>query len=160
MSVLLNFNFRDNSTERALYCIGVVEGSSVPLPKIMIDFGGELSPLLRTSFKLDKFIITHFPKEKKGKVRLYQQKQSATSPYSLSPSRNTFICPGLTSTLLSYMQKWARLEAWSSYFLQYSPPCYSFRMAPQLYCHSRCRMLHMKSVQKINICKNLPDHSL
>ena len=107
---------------------GVAEGGSgglSPLLKIMRDFGG-LSPRLPTSFSLDKFIIMHFPKEKKGTVRFYQKKTNATTLYSLSPSFNTFTYTGLTSTLLLYMQKFA----WCTYFLQYSPPCYSFRTTP------------------------------
>ena len=53
---------------------GVVEGGSgglSPLLKIMRDFGG-LSPLLQTPFRPDKFVTTHFPEEKKGKIRFYQ----------------------------------------------------------------------------------------
>ena len=76
-----------------------------------------MSTLLRTSSRHDKFIIMHLPKEKKGKVRFYQKKKNATTQNSLSPSFNTFTYTGLTSTLSSYVQRWVRLKAWSTYFL-------------------------------------------
>ena len=62
---------------------------------------GGLSPILQTSFRLDKYITTHLPKEKKGKVRFYQKKKNArTTLCLLSSSSNTFTYIGLTSTLL------------------------------------------------------------
>ena len=53
--------------------------------------------------------------------------------------RQTFTYTGLTSALLSYMQKREWLKARSSYLLQHSPPCYSFRTKPLLRRGSRCR---------------------
>ena len=53
---------------------GVVEGGSgglSPLLKVMRVEEAE-PPILQTSFRLDKFITMHFPKEMKGKVRFYQ----------------------------------------------------------------------------------------
>ena len=70
-----------------------------------------------TSFSLDKFIIMHFPKEKKGTVHFYQKKKNATTLYSLSPSFNTLTYTGLTSTLLLYMQKFA----WCTYSYNTAP---------------------------------------
>ena len=109
--------------------MGVVEGSSgklSPLLKIMRELGGAESPFFE-SLRLDKFIITHFPKEKKDNVRFYQKKKNATIHCPRSPSSSTFTYTGLTRKFLSYMQKWAWLKAWSTYFLQHSLPCYSFR---------------------------------
>ena len=49
--------------------------------------------------------------ERKGTLLLIEI--NAKTLYLLSPSFNTFTYTGLTSTLLSYMQKWAWLKAWS-----------------------------------------------
>ena len=105
------------------------KGGSAPLLKTIKDFLGGSASLLRTSSRPDKFITTHFPKEKKGKVRSYQKKNARTLCL-FSPSSNTFIYTGLTGILLSYLEKWAWLKVWSTYFLQYNPPCYSFRTTP------------------------------
>ena len=57
-----------------------MEGDEPTFFKIVGDFG-RLSPLLRISFRLDRFIITHFAKEKKGKYASIN-KRRMLQPYT------------------------------------------------------------------------------
>ena len=97
--------------------MGIVEGGSAPLLKLIRDFWG-LSSLHRTSCRLDMFLTTYLPKEKKGKGTL------------LSIENETFTYTGLTSTVLLYTQILAWLNVWSHISNNTAPPCYISRMRP------------------------------
>ena len=100
---------------------------------------------------MDKFIIAHFLKEKKGKIRFYEKKKNATILYSLAPSFNTFTYTGLTRTLLSYMQKMGVVNGVVHLLLQHSPPCYNFRTTARHSPFEICNVYHMGRVLYVSI---------